>query len=566
MDNAMTNYTIIGIDFGTSTTVVKVKNYYDGMKSNECQSLSVGGSTVVPTLVFETMVNGVKKLYFGHEAEVESGTGAEGVLYSNFKMDLLVPEKMEKAKELIREFMKYLYGLFSQQKAQLNVCPTVKTYISYPAKWTPEVIAFMKQSVVDAGFGTVETVFGETEPTAAIYATFTNHAEVLREHRLVSQDIPINVMMLDMGAGTSDVTIFRFMADKENKFHIGLDGKIISHPAIDNAYLCGGREVDRMLAAYNVEYLKRIFPGGVVPEGFLLKNESGVKAWKDSNVSRRLSENQTATVPGDLMTFLNMYKSMGLGLTIPAYPDIDRRVFEGITKEHWTQLHTLMSDAIAKASGIIPEIHGPEDIDLLIVTGGHSQWYCVREMCFGRPVAGLPPINFKKIIDTPERFIAEARPQETVANGLVFRDLSFDILHTSANNLWIQLSLNDNMKSDVYQVLEQFDVLPATKTIEWKQSISSGAFSFDNARLMCHCCYGNDMKTGVHSSLTTEAALNVFFDFLIKVVFLPFIIFDKKWNYDILVKLTVQVNPDGSARIDGLFNCNGNLKNFVMNL
>lgn len=564
----MNNYSIIGIDFGTSTTVVKVKNYFDGMKGNECQPLMIGNSTVVPTLIFEND----QRMYFGREAESEyNNSDGKGTLYRNFKMDLLIPERQEKAKELVRAFMMYLYQQFSMQKAQLNLFNTVKTFISYPAKWTPDIIAFMKQSVIDAGFGTEATVFGETEPTAAIYATFTNHEEALKEHRLVSQGIPLNVMMLDMGAGTSDVTIFRFMADRQNKFHIGLDGKIISHPAVDNAYLCGGREIDRLLSEYNYEYLKSIIPGGNVNEGLWNKISAEIKSWKESHLSPRLQNGLEATMPGQLMTVLNTFRAFLTG-PIPQYEDIDREKFQELTKEHWSQLHTLITDAIAKAAEVIPEIRGPEDIDLLIVTGGHSQWYCVKDMCLGRSVAGLAPINFRKIIDDPERLIAEARPQETVANGLVFRDLAFDIRHTSANNLWLQLSLNDKTYSDVYQVLNLFDVLPTTRTVEWKQTIVADSFSLDDAKIICHCCYGADEATGVHTTKEAKATLNSLGDFLFKAVFSPFYIIDRlsgsdgSEKYTVTVNITVQINEDGGARIGGILNCNGNSTDFVMNL
>lgn len=561
----MTNYTIIGIDFGTSTTVVKVKNYYDGMKNNECQSLMISGSTVVPTLVFERKEDG--KLFFGREAEAEFNSNCEGTMHRNFKMDLLKEDKKEKAQRLIREFIKYLYVQFSLQKAQLNVSANVKTFISYPAKWTPEIIAFMKQSVIDAGFGTEATVFGETEPTAAIYATFTNHADALKEHRLVSQNMPINVMMLDMGAGTSDVTVFRFMADRNNKFHIGVDGKIISHPAVDNAYLCGGREIDRMLAEYNLQYLRKISPGGMVFPAIVEKNESGVKEWKEENVSRSVEDGRAASISGELMTLINMMKTFSPGLQIAPYPDIDRGVFGDITREHWKQLRTLVVDALKKAGEVIPEIKGPEDIDLLIITGGHSQWYCVREMCLGHPFAGLPAINFKKIIENPNRLLAEARPQETVANGLVFRDLSFDISHTSTNNLWIQLSLNDKVHSEIYHVLHQFDTLPLTKTIEWKQKIEAGRFSLDNAKIRCRCCYGADESTGVFTSLNAYASLNGLMDFAIKTLLLPLVILGgRKEDYYVMVKLIVRIDEDGSAHINGNLMCNGNSSDFVMNL
>lgn len=559
----MNNYTIIGIDFGTSTTVLKVKNYYDGMKSNDCQSLMIGGSSVVPTLVFERSADG--RLFFGQEAEAECGTGCEGVMHRNFKMDLLNPEKKENAERLIKEFMKYLYRQFSLQKAQLSVCDTVKTFISYPAKWTPEIIAFMKQCVIDAGFGTTDNVFGETEPTAAIYATFTNHENVLKEQRLVSQNVPINVMMLDMGAGTSDVTIFRFMADNNNKFHIGVDGKIISHPAVDNAYLCGGREVDRMLCDYNLDYLKQLFPGGTVHEGLKKKNESGVKEWKEVHVSPRLQENQSASLPGELMTLISMLRSFSPGMQSVPYPNLDRNAFEMATKEHWTQLHTLMTDAIAKAGEVISEIKGPEDIDLLIVTGGHSQWYCVQEMCLGHSVAGLPPINFKKIIDNPERLLSEGRPQETVANGLVFRDLSFDISHTASNNLWIQISLDDKYWSENFQPVKMFDTLPLTKTIEWQQEIKAGSFCLDTVKINCMCNYGATMASALQITRSVEVPLNNLFTIAVKTILLPFFLKDDE-GYIITVQLVVNINEDGGGFIVGMMSADGGDRTFQIDL
>ena len=561
----MNNYTIIGIDFGTSATVVKVKNYYEGMNDSDCQPLMIGGSTIIPTLVFQRKNDG--KLFFGRDAESEYKAGSEGVLHRNFKMDLLIPERKENAQRLIKEFMKYLYQQFLLQKPQLNVSDTVKTFISYPAKWTPEIITFMKQSVVDAGFGTADTVFGETEPTAAIYATFTNHEAMLKEQQLVAQEIPINVMMLDMGAGTSDVTIFRFMADKQNKFHIGHDGKIISHPAVDNAYLCGGREIDRLLCDYNLNYLRQVFPGSEVHDGLKQKNESGIKEWKETHVSPRLQENQSASISGEMMTLINMLRSFSPNMQNIAYPNLDRTAFEAATKEHWSQLHTLMTDAVAKAAEVIPEIKGPEDIDLMIVTGGHSQWYCVREMCLGHSVAGLPPINFKKIIDNPKRLLSEGRPQETVANGLVFRDLSFDITHTSANNLWIQLVMDDKTASDIYQVLSQFETLPVQKSISWQQELEAGFFCTEAVKIECRSLYGADFDTGVLSKTSVNLPLNGLLDIIFGSVFLPFALLNNGMaNYTVSTTLDISISEDGSVTINGDVYCNGHARQFVINL
>jgi molecular chaperone DnaK (HSP70) len=114
----------------------------------------------------------------------------------------------------------------------------------------------MKECAIAAGFGTEANVFGETEPTAAIFSTFVNHSDEIYENKLVVQELPINVMMLDMGAGTSDVTIFKLKVDKNNKFFVGYENQIITYPSVDNTYLCGGREIDKLLSEYVMNYVR----------------------------------------------------------------------------------------------------------------------------------------------------------------------------------------------------------------------------------------------------------------------------------------------------------------------
>jgi len=56
---------------------------------------------------------------------------------------------------------------------------------------------------------------------------------------------------------------------------------------------------------------------------------------------------------------------------------------------------------------------------VLIVTGGHSQWYIVSEYLLGkRNHINLPAIGFDKIIANPNCLIQSEDPQETVAVGL----------------------------------------------------------------------------------------------------------------------------------------------------
>ena len=65
----------------------------------------------------------------------------------------------------------------------------------------------------------------------------------------------------------------------------------------------------------------------------------------------------------------------------------------------------------------------PEDVELLIITGGHSKWYIVPEYLLGKKgYINLPSINFAKIRQSPLRLVQSKDPQETVAVGLCHLD------------------------------------------------------------------------------------------------------------------------------------------------
>ena len=79
---------IVGIDFGTSTTVVR----YREEGSNEIKSLKAdnGKSDIIPTIIFRPK-NGGNTVY-GTQAEQMSANHVKGDTIVNFKMDLLNPD------------------------------------------------------------------------------------------------------------------------------------------------------------------------------------------------------------------------------------------------------------------------------------------------------------------------------------------------------------------------------------------------------------------------------------------------------------------------------------------
>lgn len=487
-------YTIVGIDFGTSTTVVKLKNYHAGMNPRDCQPLTFNGNSTVPTLIFE---DENKQLFFGYEAESQVLAGTPGTLYENFKMDLLGDKtKREKAQKLILEFFKYIYSELNQNRQRLNMFPTVKTYISYPAKWTSETRSFMKECAVKAGFGVSDNVLGESEPTAAIYSSLLFHSEELQNEKILIKNQPLNVMMIDMGAGTSDIAIFKFKIDSNNNPSID---EIITYPTVDNVYLCGGREIDTCLEKHLCDFVQQSTIDNNIPDGINKAIHDSVKPWKERNVSPNLEENKTIGSPGQLLTPLNILRQCNV-LRNVKFENIDRKKFELLTETHWKQLHSLISDSIMEAKNKLHNFNGAEDIDLVIMTGGHSQWYGVKDFILGKDFASLSPINFAKIKKQPGRLVQEKHPQETVAHGLVYKDVKFDIKHTMGNSLWMMYEI-EGSKSSMFSICKHNDVLPLSINNEWEYKVNSSYLRSKSIPIKCSFYYGSSQASAKHYNI-----------------------------------------------------------------
>lgn len=135
---------IVGIDFGTSTTVVR----YRMENWDESKALKDGKSDIIPTLIYRYPDG---RAEYGMQAVNSFMNNPEGLLINNFKMDLLDLSKRKQAVEQIEEFLHYVYGLFRVQVRGIHYTD-LDINISYPAKWDDEMVKVMKEVLVAAGF------------------------------------------------------------------------------------------------------------------------------------------------------------------------------------------------------------------------------------------------------------------------------------------------------------------------------------------------------------------------------------------------------------------------------
>lgn len=425
----------VSIDFGTSTTVIK---YREGDRM--ALSITDAGRPILPSVIFRDADTGATS--YGWQALSYINNGYKGERIVEFKMGLKEPEgseKREQAESRIEEFFReYLFKLIIMQIPWVPL-GQMELYLSYPAKWTNGMAESMSRIVRRAGFtGSLRRM---TEPVAAAYNMLHDHLDHLRA-TVLRPNVPLYIFLLDMGAGTSDIAIFKLSIDEEGQPQTS---PLFSYPDVYAQSYCGGGEVDRAIIRYFVDYCER-YDVEVDEEDFDLQD---IKIWKESLLSDILARNGRVRIFQGLQTLLKE-KERTNPRAMEARHNfyIDRAVFESFTHDHWGELYGLIKEAMSEYErrfGI-----GAEGIDLLCLTGGHSKWYTVKNLFNGEGVFGSigrageeDSLEFTKLIEENVDGLQDGNPQESVAKGMCYAGDDFELRTLSANNIWAQLKIND---------------------------------------------------------------------------------------------------------------------------
>ena len=413
---------VIGIDFGTSTTYMYVKRYND---ANNMQPLG-GNFTFIPVIFNHGANNGNIATIIRENADgtFDCGESADmqlegSVVYRAFKMKLESEEENERstARRMTKEFFKYLHECYHQQSSTLGAPgDTIETLVSYPVKWKQETRDFMIQCAVDAGF---QNVKGIDEATSAVFTVLCQQMDSIQQEGLVYANKPGYLLIVDMGAGTTDLAVCRYSITSQDGNQMNMSSisteVIACWPMAEDSATFGGREIDSVLAKYVQNYLEDALAPAMVTLAEPVANQpGGAKAWKEKQVSVFLNKNEPVTTCAYITSFPVQKK----------FPPIDREKFESLIDLH--EFSSLVQGCLDLAGEAVPDF-SEKGLDLVILTGGHSGWYFTRDIIDGTMPEYVTHPSLKHVRENPKRVIMLPNPQATVALGMVYSKLPYRI-------------------------------------------------------------------------------------------------------------------------------------------
>lgn len=248
----------IGIDFGTSSTVLSTAQLVDGQIKVRAIPIkqkdhlgSTTSSSLVPTVI--SLFNDKRLLVGIHAADHKPYLTYGKNTWHSFKQNLgrldsiVYPEsvlaansdfRISNAIEALTMFFKYLKKQLFEYLKENNLPNEVEYSISVPAGFPSKYKQNLKACLISAGIECEDTPFIE-EPNAALI----NY--LFEQNLAFDKDDPQYILVLDLGAGTVDVSILL----TENKEE-GFTSELLSVVRLGNI---GGNLIDESIASLIIE-------------------------------------------------------------------------------------------------------------------------------------------------------------------------------------------------------------------------------------------------------------------------------------------------------------------------
>ena len=260
IENKIQGSTFIGIDFGTSTTVISYAIAGDNstpIKTNAIpiRQLNFDGNTLSHHLVPSCIAYQNNQLYVGQGAKMlKSKLQPDQNIWFSFKMNLGKdngPEftrtelregnplgKIENTLDATKLFFKKLKTEIDNYIQEQNLPRQLFYSVSIPASFEANQRADLKRALEFANIPINETLFID-EPNAAFLSYLVQANNNGFQNYNIPVDSPLHILVFDFGAGTCDISIIEIGRKA---------GKLYSkNIAISQFEQLGGDDIDRAI-------------------------------------------------------------------------------------------------------------------------------------------------------------------------------------------------------------------------------------------------------------------------------------------------------------------------------
>lgn len=292
-----TKATFVGIDFGTSTTVVSIATKENGEEKIKTLPIkltqiledgTIYQSEKLPSVIAwyngrllvgegasnlkYTLTKG-KNIWFSFKMEIGEDLGAK---YYNSEVVDMEGVKIRNPKDCVRVFFMYLNMLIKKYCQDNGLSDNIMYAVSIPASFEANQRKELMEALESNGMNVSKQSLID-EPNAA-FISYIHDSEESEKPLLISPHYNSNVLVFDFGGGTCDISILEI-----GKSAKGLYSKNI---AISKFTKLGGDDVDRYITFKYI--LPRFFEANNVSDDDFITKERQYIATQLYKVSERL--------------------------------------------------------------------------------------------------------------------------------------------------------------------------------------------------------------------------------------------------------------------------------------
>jgi hypothetical protein len=445
---------VIGIDFGTSNSALGFRDYEkteDTLTPISDQIIiSENDSGVLPTLIIEKNEY-IENDLFAFNA-LRRATSEDGLdVKSNFKMDLFDEVSEESKKEAVRLTEKYFTYFYKMYKNKDNLSEESRegyqfeTIITCPVRTQFTQKDILVRAAQKAGFPNVQ--IEDEAMTVMRYAMGRADYRKLLENEYEGTDFKI--LIVDMGAGTTDMILYSL---KANPAFDRNDMTEIAHwPEVGERKTLGGREFDQLLLDYCQEqgYINKDFIKTPTERRYALLLS---KLSKENIISQKLKIGDTVEALGHMTQLAEEAPK--------SYRKSTNKINRSIVE---TMSHKFIEEFIHAIKKIIQEGGIKEsDLDFLILSGGGSRWYFIKDILLDKPLSTVAlheKLDLAKLKKNPTRIITDDEPQLTNLKGILTPLQSMVLKSIS----WVEYSMEIRIYGEMPNVPDSKHLLISKK-------------------------------------------------------------------------------------------------------